>query len=316
MNAIDISYVRYQMTDLERATSFLLDFGLSVARRDTNRVYFRGAGPAPFLYEANLGGYNRFLGAGFKVDSLETLRRLATLPGSGAVEPVEGPGAGQRTRMQMVDGFLIDAVWGAADAPPLSVRAPNPFNAGQEKTRQNAVVRQRPEAAPVLRLGHVVLHVRDHDASVAWLQERLGLLASDFFAALDKPEKPIGTFLRVNRGKELVDHHCLLVLQADAPGVHHCAFEIQDLDHVMAAHDFLSAKNYRLDCGVGRHLLGSQIFDYWRDPFGFRIEHYTDGDVVNGDHKASTFSGTADETTQWGARPQKEFFELAAEADS
>jgi hypothetical protein len=30
----------------------------------------------------------------------------------------------------------------------------------------------------------------------------------------------------------------------------------------------------------GRHYLGSQIFDYWKDPFGAEIEHWTDGDQL------------------------------------
>jgi len=33
--------------------------------------------------------------------------------------------------------------------------------------------------------------------------------------------------------------------------------------------------------GVGRHLLGSQIFDYWRDPWGQKHEHYADGDLFD-----------------------------------
>ena len=32
-----------------------------------------------------------------------------------------------------------------------------------------------------------------------------------------------------------------------------------------------------------RHLLGSQIFDYWFDPDGLQFEHYTDGDVFTAD---------------------------------
>jgi hypothetical protein len=35
---------------------------------------------------------------------------------------------------------------------------------------------------------------------------------------------------------------------------------------------------------VGRHILGSQVFDYWHDPSRFKIEHYADGDVVNEKH--------------------------------
>jgi hypothetical protein len=30
-------------------------------------------------------------------------------------------------------------------------------------------------------------------------------------------------------------------------------------------------------------MLGSQIFDYWQESMGFKIEHYADGDFVNVD---------------------------------
>ena len=32
----------------------------------------------------------------------------------------------------------------------------------------------------------------------------------------------------------------------------------------------LAARGYPHAWGVGRHILGSQIFDYWRDPFGHK----------------------------------------------
>ena len=32
--------------------------------------------------------------------------------------------------------------------------------------------------------------------------------------------------------------------------------------------------------GVGRHVLGAQVFDYWRDPWGHVLEHFTDGDLL------------------------------------
>jgi hypothetical protein len=47
----------------------------------------------------------------------------------------------------------------------------------------------------------------------------------------------------------------------------------------------------------------------WRDPFGFRVEHYTDGDAVDREFQPGKFAGRADETTQWGMDPTPEFFE-------
>jgi catechol 2,3-dioxygenase-like lactoylglutathione lyase family enzyme len=308
--AIEPLYVRYQVPDLARMEAFLQDFGMQPVQRDVTHLFMRGSGTAPYVYEAVRGGEARFLGAGFRVDSFADLERLALLPGSGAIESLDGmPGGGRRVRMRMDDGFEIDAVHGAAPAPALPTRAAIALNTAHAKPRSNRFVRIEQAIAPVNKLGHFVLHVSDHQASVAWLRERFGLVASDYMGPPGDPAQAAGTFLRVDHGAELVDHHCLLVLGTDRPGVHHCSFEVEDVDAVMAGHDYLQARGYTLDCGVGRHLLGSQIFDYWRDPFGFRIEHYTDGDMVNHLHQPSIFSGTADETTQWGARPPKDFFE-------
>ena len=38
---------------------------------------------------------------------------------------------------------------------------------------------------------------------------------------------------------------------------------------------------YRHAWGLGRHIQGSQIFDYWRDPDRLMFEHYTYGDVFD-----------------------------------
>lgn len=308
--ANELQYVRYQVTDLKTAQTFLTDFGMTVAAKQGNSLFLRGTTDAPFIYEAVLGSENKFLGAGFKVGALSELQRLCSLKGSSAIEPTGAPGGGQRVRMRMDDGFEIDAVYGATPAVPLKKnRVATALNTQVAKPRLNASVRIQRVSSPVGKLGHFVLHVLDHAASVVWLQERFGLVASDYLATPDAPEQPIGSFLRVDHGKTLVDHHCMLVLGTPHPGVHHCSFEVEDIDAVMAAHDFLLERGYTLDCGVGRHLLGSQIFDYWRDPFGFRIEHYTDGDVVNSDYESSIFAGTADQTTQWGAKPPAEFFQ-------
>ena len=309
-HAIEPLYVRYQVPDLVRMESFLRDFGMQTAQQSATQLFMRGSGSTPYVYEAVAGTEARFLGAGFRVAERADLERVAALEGSGPIEAIDdAPGGGHRVRMRMADGFEIDAVHGAAVATPLETRDAIALNTARTKPRTNQFVRIAQAIAPVTKLGHFVLHVRDHRAAVAWLHQRFGLIASDYMGPPGDPDQAAGTFLRVDRGQQMVDHHCLLVLGTETPGVHHCSFEVEDVDAVMAGHDYLLQRGYTLDCGVGRHLLGSQIFDYWSDPFGFRIEHYTDGDMVNHLHQPAIFSGTADETTQWGARPPKDFFE-------
>jgi hypothetical protein len=67
------------------------------------------------------------------------------------------------------------------------------------------------------------------------------------------------------------------------PGFNHAAFEVRDLDDLMSGHDFLKEKQRHAEWGIGRHILGSQVFDYWRDPWGHTVEHWTDGDLFTAD---------------------------------
>lgn len=308
--AIDVAHVVYQVRDLDRMESFMHDFGLVTARRSEDALYLRGAGPAPFIHLTRRGPDNRFVGGALRMAARADLEELAGLPGSSPVEEVtDTPGGGWRVRMATPDGVAIDAVWGQREAEPLPHRGPNPFNAGERKERINASLRPKRESGLVLRLGHFVLRVSSHAESLVWFQQRFGLLPSDVMGVPGDEDRVIGTFLRCDRGSGLVDHHSMLLVQAGDIGAHHCSFEMQDIDAVMGAHDYLLAKDYRLECGVGRHLIGSQIFDYWRDPFGFRVEHYTDGDVADHRHVPQRYSVRAEETTQWGMQPPPDFFD-------
>jgi hypothetical protein len=63
----------------------------------------------------------------------------------------------------------------------------------------------------------------------------------------------------------------------------HSAYEVTDLDALGQGQQVLRAQGHRHMWGIGRHLLGSQLFDYWYDPDGFEYEHYTDGDLFTAD---------------------------------
>ncbi|WP_322061849.1 VOC family protein [Paraburkholderia sp. J63] len=307
--AIDIAQVTYEAPDLALMERFMTDFGLTRTAGNERVLYMRGAGHQHHLHVTRRAAAPRFVGASLEVSSRADLDELALFPGSSPVTASDEPGGGWFVRMTMPDGFVIDAIWGRSHAEPLTVREPNALNDRTRKPRVNGWVRVQRGPCEALRLGHFVLHVSDHDVSVEWLTERFKLLKSDHFGAPDESGPIYGTFLRFDRGATLVDHHAILVLQSERVGVHHCSFEVNDLDAVMGAHDYLLAQGWRLDVGVGRHLMGSQIFDYWKDPFGFRVEHYTDGDVVDAAHQPGVFRGTAGETTQWGMEPPAEFFE-------
>jgi catechol 2,3-dioxygenase-like lactoylglutathione lyase family enzyme len=120
--------------------------------------------------------------------------------------------------------------------------------------------------AGVARLGHVVLGVSDLQATWDWWRSRFALLMSDEVRTPDGIM--IAAFIRLDRGAIPTDHHSLnfATMPGRPPAFHHAAFEVADLDDLMVGHEHLKQAGYQQLWGVGRHILGSQVFDYWRDP--------------------------------------------------
>ncbi|WP_043055516.1 VOC family protein [Enteractinococcus helveticum] len=308
--AVDLAQVTYQAQDLGRMEDFLTAFGMTKSPgSDHKTLYMRGTGTQHHIHVTRLGDKQKFLGVSIEVATRADLDELAAMEGSSQVQQSIEPGGGYEVVMHTPDDIEIKAIWGRAKVEPIKDREPNLFNNIRDKNRVYDSVRAPIAPATVARLGHFVLHVTDHEATMRWFKDRFNFLDSDYMLPPGEDGPPIGTFVRLDLGEQLVDHHFALILQSDWVGIHHSAFEVIDMDAVMASHDYLVEKGFHSDVGVGRHLLGSQIFDYWKDPFGFRIEHYTDGDVVDANYQPSSFNGTASETTQWGNRPPLEFFQ-------
>jgi catechol 2,3-dioxygenase-like lactoylglutathione lyase family enzyme len=176
------------------------------------------------------------------------------------------------------DGHRVDVVAGQAQADPLPVARAQAWNRSGAHERLRATKRIAAGAANVVRLGHVVLNVSDFRASERWYKERLGFITSDEIRL--SAELALGAFLRCDRGEEPTDHHTLFLVQGrKGPGFNHAAYEVADLDDLMRGHQRLQDAGRHAEWGVGRHILGSQVFDYWRDPWGHTLEHWTDGDL-------------------------------------
>jgi catechol 2,3-dioxygenase-like lactoylglutathione lyase family enzyme len=255
----------------------------------------RGSDPDPWLHETRLGEPG-FRGVAFQAANAADLAAAAALPGASAVEPVSEPGGGARVRFTDPDGFPVEVVHGREHAAALPVERAGPQNAGGERRRVNAP--QRPPRGParVRRLGHAVLRVADFRRSAAWYESRFGFLRSDE-VYLGQPDNIVTAFLRCDRGPTPVDHHSFLCVGLGEPGFEHAAFEVEDVDAVMAGHERLRAAGWKHRMGVGRHILGSQVFDYWCDPWGHVLEHFTDGDLFD----ASVRPGRHDPATALGS---------------
>jgi len=295
----DVSHVVFRAPDLDLMERFLADFGL-VTWREGGRLYARGLGPAPFVHVTEEGDPG-FVALGLRAASTADVADLGRAEGQ---EPqvLQRPGGGVSVTLRDPDGFAVEVVAGQTAAAALPLPPLTGWNSARDKTRLRTPKRTGRAAAHVVRLGHAVLAVSDFRRSERWYKDHFGFITSDEIAA--SPEMSVGAFLRCDRGETPTDHHTLFLLQhPGGPRFHHAAFEVVDVDDLLAGHERLGVAGWTPEWGVGRHLLGSQVFDYWRDPWGNTLEHWTDGDlftVADGSRTASLSDLMA---VQWGPTP-------------
>ncbi len=295
----DVAYVRFGAPDLAKMERFLTDFGLVVSARRDGALYARGTDPSPYVHVTE-NGEAGFRGVAFEAASAEDLAAAATLEGASAVEKIDAPGGGQRVCFTDPDGYPVEVVHGREQPEALPGPRRAAINRGSDHERLGPLHRVAPGPAQVKRLGHVVLRVEDFRRSEAWYKSRFGFLSSDEIY-LGERDNVITAFMRCDRGDEYTDHHTFLCVGLGEPGFDHAAFEVEDIDAVMVGHDHLEKAGYEHHAGIGRHLLGSQIFDYWRDPWGRVHEHFTDGDLMNAHHEPGLHDPVAALGTLWGS---------------
>ena len=170
----------------------------------------------------------------------------------------------------------------------------------------------RPDTMDRLLDALVLLLVRLHLVGFAWndcsLSNVLFRRDADAFAAYLVDAETGELHERLSRGQRLNDIDIahfniaggLLDLQAGGR-------LSPDLDAIATGGEFLREQGYQRVWGIGRHIQGSQIFDYWRDPDRLMFEHFADGDrfdcsVETGWSPMST-SGLA----QWGPPVSRDF---------
>lgn len=79
----------------------------------------------------------------------------------------------------------------------------------------------------------------------------------------DETGRHIASFIHLDLGETFTDHHSFFIFEGPKSHVHHSSFEVHDFDVEVLGHDYLRDQGYQNCWGVGRHVLGSQIFDYW-----------------------------------------------------
>src|SRR6266536_3320737 len=243
----DLAYGRLRAPDLDVAEKFLTNFGMERAARTPTAVYMRGTDPAHHIHVTEKGE----------------------------------PGGGKRVRLREPNGYQIEVVHGIKKHQAIPVKR-QPMNLGKDGLKRAGALMRLPKGpSRVKRIGHGVMAAPNVAATARWFRDTLGFICSDDIYAGTK-DNIIGSFNRCDRGKEFVDHHVFFCVKNERAGLNHLSYEVQDIDDVFMGHQHLAQLGtYEHMWGIGRHLLGSQIYDYWADPWGRVHEHWSDTDRLH-----------------------------------
>jgi catechol 2,3-dioxygenase-like lactoylglutathione lyase family enzyme len=204
-----------------------------------------------------------------------------------------------------------DVVIGATGAspltPPPSRQLNGPGRSDRSGRRSSVAVA---DTAPVpRRVGHVVFGTTDMAASLAFYRDGLGMRVSDSLG------DGIGYFLRCSP-----DHHNVLLMPAPVPCLNHYAVELDDVDAIgRAGHAVVRERPDASVYGLGRHVLGSNLFWYLLDPAGGMFELFADMDQIVDDEAWETEQRRDDwdpfTIASWEPGPAKPDFFLPADID-
>ena len=180
-----------------------------------------------------------------------------------------------------------------------------PGGSARHDARADVVAEATPR--PPRRVGHFVLGTDEMDKALAFFVDGLG------FKISDRVGDGIATFMRCS-----TDHHNVMLMPGATSYLNHYAVEMDDIDAVGTAGQAVLAE--RPDAGVvgmGRHIVGSNVFWYLLDPSGTMFEFYADMDQIvddeswDRDHRRDDWSG---EVAVWGP-PEPPIFYSPSDID-
>ncbi|KAJ5645283.1 Glyoxalase/Bleomycin resistance protein/Dihydroxybiphenyl dioxygenase [Penicillium longicatenatum] len=244
-----LGHVYFGHPDLHKFSEFAKDFGFVEEKRTKDRIYYRGYGKDAYVYVASRSNDDkpRFRGPAFVARPQEEFDKATKLAGA-----------------MLTDDIFFHVIYGQEERlvdsqePTATQDQQGPFNKPFDKPRLGQFQCHHPGPALVHKIGHLGYVVPDFDRELAWYTENFNFVPSDILHHWDFSNVDVLTFMHLDLGKEYSDHHVFFLQRAEShvkkTFVHHTSYEVADFDTQQIGHE----------CG-------------------FKIEHYTDGDVVNED---------------------------------
>ena len=178
---------------------------------------------------------------------------------------------GQGLWLNDPEGFPMQLMVAPKVSPSAKTLAtPKPFvAAGQGAAPSRSQTQQvRPRY-----LSHILRFSPDVTSLVRFYDDVLGLKLSDHSG-------DIIAFLHTPHGS---DHHLVAFAKSHAVGLHHSSWDVGSIDEVGIGTEQMRAAGWGQGWGVGRHVLGSNYFNYVRDPWGSYCEYTCDIDFIPAD---------------------------------
>jgi catechol 2,3-dioxygenase-like lactoylglutathione lyase family enzyme len=275
MTIMRIEGVVYGVDDLEACTRFYADVGLELLRADQSVTVFRTpVNQTVVLRKADDPALPPLVGASpgireviWGVDTPAGLAAIRRELASDREVTVDAEGT-LHTRDQV--GYHI--AFRVAAATPVG-HPMRDYNTPTEIHRVNRRLTARERPQPVALI-HIALDApkAGHDAANEFYLHRLR------FKAIDD-SRPVGVFMQCEG--DTMHHNLLFVHRTDAIGTNHVAIEVRDFDEVIEAGNYMTDRGWKESRRLGRHTLGSNVFRFFQNPCGGRIEFVHDMDRMD-----------------------------------
>jgi catechol 2,3-dioxygenase-like lactoylglutathione lyase family enzyme len=281
--------------DVSVAEKFYRDFGLDV-RSSGNGLALRTFGNAHRWGGVIEGERKRLHHLSFGCYAVDLSRLKARIEGNG-IKLVDPPPGLESNGFWFVgfDNVLTEIKVAAKSSPDQKADVTWPSALPGEA---RAPLRKSADVGKPRRLAHVLIFTSDVDNAVDFYTQNLGLKLSDRSA-------DIVAFMHAIHGS---DHHVLAFGKSDAPGMHHCSWDVGSIGDIGLGAMNMADRGYTKGWGLGRHALGSNFFHYVRDPWGSYCEYSCDIDYIPSDHNWN--AGTHDPEDSlylWGPELPKDF---------
>ena len=267
----------YGAEDVEAGTRYYEDWGLetvekgqtgAVLRTPENQIIHVRAADDPGLPPSPQGGATMYETT-WGVDSGESLDAIGAELEKDRPVTADPDGA---IRAADETGFAI--AFRVAERTPATPDAPK-VNLHDDVRRLNLPVDPDQRARPI-RIGHVVFNIPQAGAEQAsnFYMDRLGFRLSD-------RARDTGDFMRCDGSH---DHHTLfLAHRQNLAGFNHAAFEVRNFDEIMLGGKYMKSRGWEANTAPGRHIMGSNLFWYFRNPSGGVTEYFADMDRMDDD---------------------------------